>query len=104
MSYQITADISSIQLGVTDTVQSVLQNVAIILGTWKGSVPLYRAFGISPEVMHRPLNVAKAMLQVEIKEAVEKFEPRAQVVSITFEADGDTLIPIVEVEINGQES
>ena len=45
MSYKVTAsDIGAVQLNETDTVRSVLQNIAIILSTRQGTCPLYRGF------------------------------------------------------------
>ena len=105
MSYTVSKDsLKSVSLNETDTVKSVLQNVAIILSTWKGSVPLYRDFGLSPDILHRPVNVAKTMLISDIMEAIAEAEPRAEVVNISFETDASDpskLIPTVEVEING---
>lgn len=105
MSYTVSQNsLKSVSLNETDTVKSVLQNVAIILSTWKGSVPLYRDFGISADIMHKPINVAKSMLIADIKEAIGDCEPRAEVISISFEvdpSDPSKLIPTVEVEING---
>ncbi|MCI8757344.1 MAG: GPW/gp25 family protein [Oscillospiraceae bacterium] len=53
----------------TDPVESVLQNIAVILSTPKGSVPMYRDFGISVDILDRPIPVAKAMMTADIKEA-----------------------------------
>lgn len=102
MSYRIRAGDYPIKLGETDEVTAVLQNVAAILGTPKGSVPLYREFGISDRMVDRPIPVAMAMLQTEVIEAVETFEPRAQVVKVTIEQDQmdpGRLVPTVEVNI-----
>lgn len=104
MSYTVKAtDLGGLTLNETDVTASVLQNVAIILNTWKGECPLYRDFGISPEVLHRPINAAKALLQAEIIEAINTYEPRAIVNDITFTVDSaepDRLIPIVELEVD----
>ena len=49
MSYKVTAaDIGAVQLNETDTVRSVLQNIAIILSTRQGTCPLYPGFGAGP--------------------------------------------------------
>ena len=104
MTYTVNAsELSSLTLNETDTVASVLQNVAVILNTWKGEVPQFRDFGLSPEILHRPLNVAKAMLRADIIEAVGKYEPRATVMNVTFDVDSqypDPLKPIVEIEVD----
>lgn len=103
MSYKVsTADLNTIRLNETDTVSAVLQNIAIILATRQGSVPLYREFGLTQEFVDKPLPVAKTLLFSEIREAIERFEPRASVIGITFETPKGSpgvLIPIVEVNI-----
>ena len=46
-NYLVSAnDLTTISLGEQDTVASVLQNIAVILSTPKGTVPGYREFGI----------------------------------------------------------
>ena len=61
-------------------------------------MPLYRDFGISSEYMHMPIPAAKALLRAEIKEKVERYEPRVSVIGVTFEETGNGLIPTLEVE------
>lgn len=103
MSYKITAgDLSSLQLNETDTVKSVTQNVAIILATRQGTCPGYRGFGLPQRFLDKPMPVAKPMMYSEIKEAIEEYEPRAEIVNISFSEDKNVpgrLIPTVEVEI-----
>lgn len=78
-NYLVSAnDLTAISLGEQDTVTSVLQNIAVILSTPKGTVPGYREFGIDiSDILDRPENVAQPMLCAAIKEAIERFEPRA---------------------------
>lgn len=103
MSYTVSADTESITLGETDTVKSVLQNIAVILRTRRGTCPLYRNFGLPMNFQDKPLTAAKPLVIAEITEAVADFEPRATVKSVTFSGeDTGSLIPIVEVEINGE--
>ena len=76
MSYKVTAsDIGAVQLNETDTVRSVLQNIAIILSTRQGTCPLYRGFGLPQKFVDKPLPVAMPMMYSEVKEAVEEYEP-----------------------------
>lgn len=106
MTYKVSA-LDSLRLGDTGTVRAILRNIAVILATRKGSVPLYRDFGLSWDALDKPLPVAKAMMIPEIREAIEKWEPRALFLGVDFcqdPAQPGTLIPIVEVEINGEES
>ncbi len=104
MTYKVTAtDISSIKLNETDRVQSVLQNIAIILSTRQGTVPLYREFGLPMRFLDKPIPAARTLLVAEVKEAIEAFEPRAKFIGITFSEDTSIpgkVIPTVEVEIN----
>ena len=82
MSYKVTAaDIGAVQLNETDTVRSVLQNIAIILSTRQGTCPLYRGFGLPQKFVDKPMPVAMPMMYSEVKEAVEEYEPRADVVA-----------------------
>lgn len=103
MSYKVTAsDLGAITLNETDTVKSVLQNIAMILSTRQGTCPLYRSFGLPQKFVDKPLPAAIPMMYSEIKEAVDAFEPRAEVINITFAVDENTplkLIPTVEVNI-----
>lgn len=102
MTYQVSVNDKSIRLGETDTIKSILQNVAIVLRTRRGSCPMYREFGLPQEYLHKPTTVARTMMYAEIRDAIEAFEPRCNVVSVNFadtDSAGDALIPVVEVEI-----
>lgn len=96
------ADLRNISIDERDTVKSVVQNIAVLLSTRKGTVPMYREFGLDWRALDKPMPRALQLLRVDIKEAIEEFEPRAQVLSIEFEADASNpgmLISSVEVEI-----
>lgn len=103
MAYVISSmDLRKITLNETDRIRSVLQNVSIILRTKKYTVPLYRQFGLSARLVDRPMGIVMPMLFAEIREAIEEYEPRAEVVDIRFDADAaqpGTLYPVVEVNI-----
>ncbi len=95
-------DLSHINFLEEDVVSDVLQNIAVILSTPKGSVPLYRDFGLDCSFLDKPMPIAKMMMRVEIREAIEKWEPRAKFKGITFSEDitnPGALRPTVEVEI-----
>lgn len=102
MIYKVSAaDLKTLQLNDQNPIASVLQNVAIILATPKGSVPMYRDFGLPQDFVDRSAAVAKPMICATVKEAIETYEPRAQVLNVSFSEDHapGQLIPIVEVEI-----
>ena len=70
------------------------------LSTPKGSSPMYRDFGLDQSF--KPLPVAKVMLRVAVKEAIEDWEPRASFVDMTFApnaSDPASLCPVVTVEV-----
>lgn len=81
--------------------EEVLQNVAIIVSTPKFSVPLDRGLGLAQRFIDKPMQVAQSILISEVLDAVEEYEPRAEVTNVTFEA-GETpglLVPVLEVNI-----
>lgn len=84
--------------------EEVAQNVAVILATPKGSVPLDRDFGLSFAVVDTPAPRAKALMAVEIVRQVGRYEPRARVLAVDWqEAEVDAmdgrLIPLVKIEV-----
>lgn len=106
MSYKVSSrDISKIKLNESDTVASVMQNIAIILSTRQQTVPLYRGFGLPMQFIDKPIPVAKPLMIAEITEAIAEYEPRAKLIGVSFEIDESVpgrLIPTVEVEINDE--
>lgn len=100
MAYQVSAEALPIKLGASG-VESILQNISIILRTRHGSCPMYREFGLPCSFIGLPVSSARAILYAEIREAIEEFEPRCMVTDISFATDGaGNLIPTVEVEIH----
>lgn len=88
--------------------EEVLQNLWVLYSSVVCDVPLDRGLGLEPSYTDRPLEVAKALVQAEIYDKTEQYEPRAEVTSISFSGPGNTadymegrLKPVVEVEING---
>lgn len=87
----------------SDTVKSVVQNITLLLNTKKGTVPMYREFGLPMEFIDKPMDVAETMAALEISEAIEEFEPRAALKDLTItETKEGKMAVIVEVTINEQ--
>lgn len=86
-------------------IAEILQNVATIMSTPKGSVPLDRQFGIDVSMLDLPLEIAENLLTVQIMEAIETYETRVEVIKVTYEKDYLTgkLQPKVQVNIIGTE-
>lgn len=103
MTYFVTMeDVRHIRLNETDTDSSVVQGVACILATKRGAVPMLRDYGISQDYIGKPIPIAEKMLYEEISEQIEEFEPRANIIDITFEYEESTgiLFPTVEMEVD----
>lgn len=104
MNYFVSAeDLGRLRFSETNTINSVLQNIAVILATRKGSIPLYREFGLDNSFVDKPMPVAKVLMIAPVREAVETWEPRAAVLNVSFKEDASNpgaLIPMVEVEIH----
>ncbi len=102
--YRVSSTDLRLTLNETDKTAAILQNIAIILRTRRGTVPLYRDFGLSQTVLDKPVSVVRPLLLREIKEAVEEFEPRARIVNVTLAEDPASpgrINPVVEVDIIG---
>lgn len=108
MKIDIAAGMSGINFSPHSVAEEVIQNVRCILATRKGSVPFDRAFGVSWDMLDKPLPVAKAMMIAAVVEAIQEHEPRAEVRGVKFEANSEAamegrLNPIVTIEIREDE-
>ncbi len=97
-------NIGSFDFGRGDAVEKALRDVATVLATPKGSVPLHRDFGINVEFLDRPMPVAIQLLRSSIREDVERWVPAVSVVSVDVEKDeaSGRAVPVVEVEIDAE--
>lgn len=89
--------------GKLEGVEDVLQNIAVILATPLGSVPLYRDFGLDHSFLDKPESEARNCLTAPVREAIERWEPRAEFIKLAVSkdpSDPGKAIPTVEVEIN----
>jgi phage baseplate assembly protein W len=92
---------TNISFGLTG-VSEVMQNVRTILTTRRGTVPLDRDFGISFEFLDSPINTTRAKEEQEIFLQMKKYEPRAILKQIIWNADvlSGQISPTVKVEVN----
>lgn len=67
----------------------IIQNVRTIITTPRFSVPLFRTFGLSGDIVDSPIDSASAKLKSDIIMAVRKYEPRASVTHIECLPDED---------------
>ena len=88
MIHDVTQEIGAVDFAPSSRTAEILQNVQTILMTLKKSVPMDREFGISGDTMDLPIATAQAKFTSEIVAAVSKYEPRAQVLKISYRGDG----------------
>ena len=84
MKYTVTLN-EAVDFSPANETAEILQNVRTILVTLIGSVPMSRIFGIDWEHIDSPYPVARALMQSAVIEAIESYEPRARVESVTFD-------------------
>lgn len=83
--YEIDLD-AAVNFAPRNEAEEIIQNVRTIINTCLGSVPLERNIGISWDYLGLPIGVAKDRLKIAIFDAVEEFEPRAEISQIVYEA------------------
>lgn len=88
----------------TTVEEEVVQNLWVLFSSLEYDCPLDRGLGMKADYIDRPIETAKALATSDIYEKTEAYEPRAEIVDITFSADYEKgiLKPIVEVEVNGE--
>ena len=82
----------------------IAQCLRVIATTRVGTVPLDRAFGTSWDWIDRPEPVAMAKYRAELIDAIRKWEPRVEVLGISFRRDESAamagrLIPVVRMRL-----
>ena len=99
--YEVTTDYKPLNM-LARGVEEILQNIAIILSSPKGSVTLDRNFGIDMSALDLPLEMAENICTAQIIEAIQDYEPRVKVTKVTYEKDHLTgsLKPKVMVVMN----
>lgn len=102
VSYIVEAEENiKVNLSPADEIEEVLQNVRMIIGTMKGTIPLKRNFGIDNEIIDLPMPIARAKIVNEIVKQVRENEPRAIIKRIEMASDmNGSLKPRLELEVN----
>lgn len=103
MRYEIRSDEKvPLKICEDDETTGVIRNVALLLSTRQGTIPMYRDFGLPMAWVHRPLAAARALAVNEVVEALARFEPRATLVDLRLEflkKEIGAYVLIVEVDI-----
>ncbi len=92
---------AQIRLAESDRTQEILRNVALILTTPKGSVPLYRNFGLDLSFLDQPATLAQNSAIIPVREAIQLWEPRAAFKSLSLSQNSSSgkLSFTVQIEI-----
>lgn len=101
MLREITLEPTTYNLCPSSGYEEIMQNIKCLLLTAKGTCFFYRDFGVSTELLDKPLNVAQQKFLAEVVRQVNRFEPRAKVRRIRWQGDGadGTLKPIILLEV-----
>lgn len=103
MVYRVTsASADEIRLGRQGGAGDILRNIALLLATPKGSVPLCRDYGIDWTILDLPVSHASARIVSEVREAIEEWVSGAEFLSARCEPDPNEpgrLLAVVNVEI-----
>ena len=78
MAYDITVMPQNVEYGATG-VMEVLQNARTLFMTRAGTVPLDREFGIDLSLIDDPMPAARAKLEIEMIQKLQRYEPRARI-------------------------
>ena len=84
--HSLTIDLGTINFMPATVEEEVLLNIRTLLTTAKGTVPMDRNFGVTMP-QDEPLPGAREKLNVEIIDAIERYEPRAKVINVRWSAN-----------------
>lgn len=101
MIIDMTTELKDINLVPATEYEEILQNVRTIITTLKKTVPMDREFGINGDLVDLPIAAAQAKLTGEIVAAVSRYEPRAKVLSVSYEGKEmeGTMQPKVRIKL-----
>ena len=101
---RITSDgsiLEDINLSPQTLEEEVVQNIAVILASVRGTIPYMRGFGRNRETEGRPMPVVKNMIVSDVFQQISDYEPRAILGEIRVEENeesdelNDILITVV---------
>ena len=96
----VTVKEDAIELMPESTIEEVVQNVRMILGIARGTVPIDREFGLRTDLLDAPMPVARSMMAAYVAEDITRYEPRARLISLDFRTGADgRLEPVVKLVI-----
>lgn len=94
--------LEKLEINPMDEAVEIAQNVAALMATPKGSVPLMRGMGLSLSYQDLPQNVAIRQYEAEMALVLDEYEPRAEMQGARINQTEDGWLKITaEVAMNG---
>ena len=91
MIYSVTLD-TKVNFAPQTEAEEIQQNIRTIISTRKGTVPLDRDFGLNYSWLDKPYLVARTLMMAEVIEAIQQYEPRANIRDVKFDNEvGDVM-------------
>jgi phage baseplate assembly protein W len=81
----------------SNEIEDIKRCLVTLYSTKAGQQPLDREFGLTSEFIGMPLEVSKNLFALEVIEKTERYEPRVQVLDITYNENYDSgyLEPVI---------
>lgn len=100
-----TIEQTEINLKPETELEEILQNVWVILNTLEYECPLARGLGLNTSYLDKTVESAQALCISDVFEKIETYEPRAEVMEVTFQYDLETgkVYAVVEVARKDEE-
>lgn len=90
--YSVSNDNTPLVYEKQDLYSEVMQNVRMILNTYKTEVPLMRDFAMSPDLIDMNYNQLKNRIFSELINICRRYEPRAILKNIQIKAEEDNMV------------
>ena len=90
MIYEVSSNETSINYKKQTVVEDVLQNVRMILGTYKTTVPLSRDFAMDISLIDKRVPDVRNEIAAIMLDVLKKYEPRAKLKSVEIKNVSDS--------------
>lgn len=79
----------------------IIDGLRFLCATPTGKYPMNRDFGIDSSLTDYPINNVRPLLAIEIKEKIERYEPRVEVSDVSFDYNEESgaLTPVITLDL-----
>lgn len=87
--------------------KELLHGLRFLCGTYAGTCPLNRDFGIDPDLVSENVDIIKALYPQEVMDKVSRFFNNIEVVEVIFDEEQETaseLYPVIYLERKDEEN